>query len=326
MLVTGASEDDPRTLLAGDIHVLGVDVVCGEIVRAMRDEGVRAIVLKGPSFADWLYTDGTRRRYGDVDLLVSPAQLEQANAVLSGRGFVPHTPGEHPLRDPTAGQPWVRERDDAVIDLHVRLHGVGAPAAIAWTELSADTERLRVGGIKAEVLRPSARALHVALHAAQHGSRASKTIEDLRRALAVLDEDLWHEAAILAAHIQALPAFATGLRHLPEGGVLAARLALPDDIPPEITLRAGFRTPLALGLDAVARAHGPAAKLRLLGRLAIPSPSLMRARQPLARRGVIGLLLAYLWRLPYLVYWAGPALWAWMRARRQSHPHRPPGP
>ena len=52
----------------------------------------------------------------------------------------------------------------------------------------------------------------------------------------------------------------------------------------------------------------------------------MRARQPLARRGVIGLLLAYLWRLPYLVYWAGPALWAWMRARRQSQPHRPPAP
>ena len=233
----------------------------------MGDEGVRAIVLKGPSFADWLYTDGTRRRYGDVDLLVSPAQLEQANAVLSRHGFVPHTPGEHPLRDPTAGQPWVRERDDAVIDLHVRLHGVGAPAAIAWTELSADTERQRVGGIKVEVLRPSARALHVALHAAQHGSRASKPIEDLRRALAVLDEDLWHEAAILAAHIQALPAFATGLRHLPEGGVLAARLGAAGRDP------AGDHAARGLSDAARARPRRGGARARPGGEAAAARPA-----------------------------------------------------
>ena len=191
-------------------------------------------------------------------------------------------------------------------------------------QLSAGTERQRVGGIKVEVLRPAARALHVALHAAQHGSRASKPTEDLRRALALLDDDLWHEAAVLAAHIQALPASRPACATCPR-----ARF-WPRDwrCPTRFRLRSrcarvfGRRSPSG---STLWRAR--TVRRRSCGCSAgspIPSPSLMRARQPLARRGVIGLLLAYLWRLPYLVLWAGPALWAWIRARRQSHPHRPP--
>jgi hypothetical protein len=330
-LVTGASAEDARAAaiaqfaaqFAGDIRTLGVDAVCGEVVGVMRNSDVRVIVLKGPSFAVWLYTDGSRRRYGDVDLLVSQTQFEQANAVLNELGFRPRKAGEHPLRDPFAGHMWIRGRDNAVIDLHVRLFGVGASPTIAWSELSAETERQRVGGIRVEVLRPSARAMHVALHAAQHGGRALKPIEDLRRALALLDDDVWQEAAVLAERVQALPAFAAGICQLPQGRAVAGRLALPEAIPAGIALRAGVPPPLAVGLDAVARAEGTAAKLRLLGRLAVPSPSLMRARKPLARRGPIGLACAYLWRAPYLLIRSGPALLAWRRARRQGRPRRP---
>ena len=311
--------NEPANLrLAADALSLRIDAVCGEVVTRMRAEGVRAIVLKGPSFAEWLYRDGTRRRYGDVDLLVPPLRAKQAVHVLEGLGFKLNTAGEHPLRDPLRGQTWLREHDGAVVDLHVSLFGARAPLPLIWAVLSSDTEHQRIGGIRGEVLSPPARAMHVALHAAQHGERVDQPREDLRRALAMLDEDTWRQAAEIANRIEATGAFVAGMRLQPQGSKLAARLGLPDAAPLEIMLRAGSPPPLAVGLDAVMRTEGAMGKLRLVGRLAVPTRSWMRAHVPLARKGPGGMLAAYLWRGLHLLSWSGPALTAWLRTRRES--------
>ena len=55
----------------GMAHTLAVDVVTAEVVDAFRRAGVRAVVLKGPTLAGWLYGGEAVRTYGDSDLLVS---------------------------------------------------------------------------------------------------------------------------------------------------------------------------------------------------------------------------------------------------------------
>jgi hypothetical protein len=51
-----------------------------------------------------------------------------------------------------------------------------------------------------------------------------------------------------------------------------------------------------------------------------PPPAFMRAWSPLARRGALGLALAYAWRPVWLVVHSGAAVRAWRRARRSADP------
>jgi len=277
---------------------LRVDNVTAEVVTAMRAAGVRTLLLKGPSIATWLYRDGASRPYVDSDLFVAARSYRQAGSVLREVGFRPYGYSWH--RD---SESWRRRRDTAIVDLHRSLIGISAPPDTVWQELATDTDTLRVGGIDVEVLRVPARALHLALHADEHGVDLWHPLEDLARALRVADDDVWQEAADLARRIDAVPAFAAGLRFNPEGARLAERLQLPDERPPAVAVRAGPDVPVAIALENLT-SEPLRARARLLLRALVPSPRYIhnwsRARMsawpaPL-RRGGLGLLLAYLWR------------------------------
>lgn len=98
---------------------------------------------------------------------------------------------------------WLRERDGLTVDVHRALPGVGVDAQAAWWVLSAQTDVVMVAGYPAPTLALRARALHVALHAAHHGTGYHRPMDDLSRALVAGDDDLWHGAAALAARLQA---------------------------------------------------------------------------------------------------------------------------
>ena len=54
---------------------LALDALAVRAVAALDARGIDAIVLKGPATVHWIYADDPgSRNYGDVDLLVSPAQ------------------------------------------------------------------------------------------------------------------------------------------------------------------------------------------------------------------------------------------------------------
>lgn len=300
--------------------VLHVDSVTREVVTAMRETGIRTLLLKGPSIAAWLYGDGAARSYVDSDLLVAPGSYREAGDVLRKLGFRPRAYWLY--RD---SQAWLRRRDTSYVDLHRSLINVLAPPDVVWKELASDTDTLRVGGIDLEVLRVPARALHVALHAAQHGvGDFRRPLEDLARAVRVADEDDWRQAADLARRIDALPAFAAGLRLDPEGVRLAERLKLPEERPPAVELRAGPDIPVAIALESLASGRSLRARPRLLLRALVPSSLYMRGwaaqhmiRWPAAlRRGHLGLGMAYLWRPIWILLRLPEAMIALRRARR----------
>jgi hypothetical protein len=298
---------------------LGVDVVTAEVAESFRSAGIRCILLRGPSIARHLYNFGESREYEDVDLLVAPSTMGEAERILADRGFE-HLAvlGQRPDDRPAWARTWVRPADRGDVDLHRTLVGIRVKPEEVWKVFSAHIEPIEVARARMNGLDAEATAIVVALHAAHHGSAYTKLLDDLSRALNVLPERTWHAAATLAGQLAATPAFAAGLRLLPAGVKLAERLELPHDTSAEVILRSGSAAPMALGFDWLSQTPGARAKLRLVAGKVTPDAEFMRAWSRLARRGRLGLVAAYLWRPLWLLLHAGPGYRAWRKARKQA--------
>ena len=300
-------------IVAGNLRV---DWATAEVLRAFEDRGVKTLLLKGPSVVRWLYEAHDPRSYIDCDLLVRPGDLNAAEHILEGRGFAPNIyEREMPTwwRDHAVG--WLRVGDGAIVDLHQTLPGVGVGPDRLWVTLSADVDQIDVAGFPATTLTIPGRALHLALHAAQHGVGWPHVIAELERAVSSTDQAVWRAAVELAEALDAVPALAAGLRTSAAGRSLASTLDLPADRPVEVALRASSPPPVALGFDQLARAEGWRARLRIMRHKVAPPATFVRAWSPLARRGRLGLVLAYAWRPLWLLRSAPAGFRAWRAAR-----------
>ena len=315
---------EPSPAVLATVKGIGVDQVAGQVIAALDQRQVRPILLKGASFARWLYGDGGARPYNDVDLLVAPCQLASAAEVLVGLGYVLRCPAAAQGEQAEHATNWDRPHSPT-IDLHNTMSSrIGATPARCWEVISAQARPAVVGGMTAEVLAPTALALHVVLHA-EVGK--AKTLDDLGRALSRLSLSEWQSSFELAQALDAVPAFGIGLRLLPEGEAVVAALAVPDHASVELVLRASSTEKLARPFDEVARARGLRAKAGLVGRELVPTPSFMRLWFPPARRSRLGLVVGYLYRLAWVPWHAPRGLRLWLRARRTvaSGPRAGPG-
>lgn len=265
---------DARNIIA-TARALAVDAACAEVVRAWQTHGIDSILLKGSTTVAWLYRDEPRA-YNDADLLVATERLTEAEALLDELGFAPAA-----QPDADHSNQWTRSADGAVIDLHSTIWGTTRPPHQVWDELQGWTEPYRIGAVVARALRLPARALHLALHAAQHPDVA-KPREDFRRALAQTSMSDWREAECLAERLWALPLMAYGLQLEPTGRELLQQLPLA---------RAGLvaeleDAPLAIGFARLAAASGLRAKLEVLagGITSPPPPSRSTNGAPRATR------------------------------------------
>jgi hypothetical protein len=307
-----------RPVLRAAARTLRVDTVTSSVVAALEQANVRPILLKGPSFAAWLYGDGAIRTYGDTDLLVSVRDLPAVRECLTALGFRSVSAEvKHPgvVDDHT----WVRQPD--FVDVHTTLIGIGVSPERAWEVLSGHTERLVVARREVEILDTAGRALHVVLHAAQHGPAGAPMLHDLERAVARLPGGVWRAAADLADELDALPAFATGLRLISSGCAVADALDLqPSQKTVELALRAEGRQVGALAFEEVRRIPGARRKLAYIGRKVIPTRAYIRHKYPVARVGRLGLARGYAQRWSALLSMAIPAGRSWIAARRASTP------
>lgn len=292
-----------------------VDRLVLEVSASFTSAGIDHVLLKGPAIAQWLYDEDEVRSYGDADFLVRRADWERAIVVLRAEGFEDALAEmAHPRMESFHSHPWAAQgRGD--VDLHATLEGLQAPMEVVWQGLTADRDTLRLPGGEVETLNEPGRLLHVALHAAQH--RDGKAVVDLERALARVRDDVWEEAASLAKRVDGMAAFVSGLRTVDAGGELIRRLGLQEVHSVQTLLRA-TQVPLAEGLNELATARGLRAKLGLLAGELAPSPAFMRWWSPLARRGRLGLALAYAWRPIYLAVRLPAAVRALGRARRAA--------
>jgi Uncharacterised nucleotidyltransferase len=310
-----ATAEDPK--LVATLGRLRLDAAAAEVLGGFEVAGVKTLLLKGRSIASWLYADGELRTYVDCDLLIAPGDLRIAEEVLDAMAFtrvfddrgMPAWWREH-------ASAWLRDDDGFVVDLHRTLPGVGVDAEAMWRVLAADTDVVMVARRPARALSLAARALHVALHAAQHGAGWIKPMADLERALAIGDDDLWRQADLLATGLEARDAFAAGLRLAPAGVRLAGRLGLPPPRSVDAALRATSPPPVALALEQLARARGIRARLEIVWRKLVPPAAFIRHWDPSAADSRSALLRAYLRRPLWILRHTPRALLAWHRARR----------
>jgi hypothetical protein len=206
-----------------------VDAASVEAVTALQGAGATVVLLKGPVIAQWLYGDGDPRWYNDCDLLLPEAHLDAAGAVLDHLGYTrrPNAPDDPALLADVHSVVWTRSSDDAAVELHWTLVGLEAPPEQVWAALSANTPTIIVGGVDMLSLGEYGRALHLALHLAQHGRTSPQPLEDLRRGIARLGFDVGTGARELSARLSGDSAFGAGLRACPGGLELAGRLQLP---------------------------------------------------------------------------------------------------
>jgi Uncharacterised nucleotidyltransferase len=310
----GAASSGARSHRLGT--AMAVDAVTANVVAALRHAGVASLLLRGPAIARWLYTEGETRAYRDVDLLVEPERRVEAEAVLARLGLVHRQAGFAPGESVEHASEWICRRPSVVVDLHRGIEGARADPAELWAALITGSHRIDVGGVPADAPGEPALALIVALHAAHHGFRGSKHVEELRRALERAKFETWEEALRLAVRLEAVPSLAAGLSLLPEGAAVAERLRLSPDSDRVTALRAASAHSTAIGFAHLAATPGARAKLAFAARKLVPTPAFMRHWSRLARRGRPGLALAYLWRPFWLLLHLLPAGVAWLRARR----------
>lgn len=293
------------------------DRVLGEVAGALDAAAVDWILLKGPAVRLRLYA-GATRDYRDLDLLVDPAAEPRAYAALESIGFATRE-GFGAPEGVAVHHEWTRGVD--MVEVHVTLNGIDAPPPRVWAELRRRRRAIEVGDTTVWALDDTAMALHLALHAAQHGPAMAKGIEDLERGLIQLSHDTWVAASALAAALHAEPAFAAAL------GLASPRLAaaIPVTGTPtaEALLRARSANPLAIGLDRLQRADGPRARARHALRVVFPTRQFLRRWSSLDRGRPLPYPAAYVWRMAYLLRHAPAGVIAWRRAARSARVRRP---
>ena len=205
-----------------------IDAAAVEVMDALREAHVGALLLKGPVTASWLYARGEVRGYTDCDVLADPYRFASAGRVLRAAGF--HLHGDeatHPeVRDEGRSQIWHRVPGDVWIDLQWRLPGFERPPGEVWALLWARRETMTIASGRVTVADESARALHLAT-ALDAGS--AKALSDLDRAIERLESDVWERAARLADDIGARTALISGLSAVSGGPSLLARLQLSPE-------------------------------------------------------------------------------------------------
>jgi hypothetical protein len=138
-LVDGNGDDDfaaavEQAIDAGRRHSAFLQLVSLRISAMLAEAGIRSTALKGPLFGEAIYGDPGRRLSSDIDLLVSPEQLQTAVEVVRGLGYAAPTDHVEPSGLPQLHFVLAHERGELPpVELHWRVH---------WYERSFARERL----------------------------------------------------------------------------------------------------------------------------------------------------------------------------------------
>lgn len=317
LIMSAASPPLSRAQFAA-MRCLAIDSVTADVASKFQEAGIRTLLLKGASIAQWLYRDGETRTYGDVDLLVSPDQFDQAERILEDSGFRHLLAGAAPEEiESTHG--WLSPGEERVtVELHRTFHHIGASDDDLWREFTRSTERIVVAGHELEMPSEPSRCLMLALHVSRHGREFSWPLRDLTLAVEQVPTSVWMQAASMALRLDARPGMVSGLKVVPCGQRLCSELDLSAPVPAALVIEAENMSKVTRNLERLASKNGLRAKAAFALRKLFPTPAWMRYEYQLGDSGLIRLAWTYLLRLLKLGFDLPMSLLAWRRARRQA--------
>ena len=243
---------------------------------------MRPLLIKGAATARVLGASPLCRSSADLDLMVARPSLAAARAALESAGFRPLATRDRWAADWWKhAEVWKRGKPFEVeIDLHRSLPRAENAEAV-FEALSRDAQTIEIGPVRVRTPSDAGCTLIIALHAAVHGPARERSLDDLRRAVSVVTEATWRDAASLAAEVGLTSSFAFGLRLVDNGGALADRLGVRGSGTFGDRLRAGgIEDDGAIWIDRVRNAPSRRAAASTLYDALFPTPSSVRARHP----------------------------------------------
>lgn len=145
-------------------HLISVSALLAE-------RGIRSAVLKGGATAHLDYPDPTWREFGDIDLLIDPANLQPARQLIENAGWDQGYPLPRWHDRFTHAVTFVR--DHMELDLHQRVAHRALGLLIPSGELLDRAIVMPLGCASVRALEPVDRLVHAAVHAATAGRDAS---------------------------------------------------------------------------------------------------------------------------------------------------------
>jgi len=161
----------------------------GPALDALAAAGIQPAVIKGFHTARAYFAEPGLRRMADVDVLVPPERVRDAEAALRSAGFRPDSDALHPYKrewigvdvDPRVfSLEWPDERSRWILELHASLDRIIHPGTVAQLDAERDCmEAKMIAGRSLLVLRQPLLLLALACHCSQelNGSRLLRLFE-----------------------------------------------------------------------------------------------------------------------------------------------------
>ena len=158
-----------RGIAARNLALIGE---LARVLRALDETGIKAIPFKGPAAAVTAYGDSSVRAFADLDILVDPADLERAEAVLLQRGYeatLTLTPREKRdyLKTECALQ-LCKPAGNFVVELHWRFFEREASLDLRVDAIRQRATRISIAGISVPSLAVEDLLLYLCAHGTKH--------------------------------------------------------------------------------------------------------------------------------------------------------------
>jgi hypothetical protein len=142
------------------------------LVKVLESRGIPAVPLKGPVLAMAAFRSLSSREFGDIDLLVSPKDLNRACDVLLSLGYQPQfqlTARQRAayIRSQHAFT-YHRSRDSMTVELHWRLYDRYLSFPLSDRDLWANVGFETVFGTRLRCLKPEHNLIFLCMHGAKH--------------------------------------------------------------------------------------------------------------------------------------------------------------
>lgn len=165
-----------------------------QLLHRFKDAGIRVMPLKGPTLAMKAYGDLGLRHAGDIDLLIDPASVWDADRILTESGYMQTVPG-FPLRGGQIKAFMILRKDFTYthqergfhIELHWRWSQNTHLCPIHFEDVWARREEIKVGGCNVAAMPLEDLVLYLCAHGAHTGWFRLKWLCDLPELISQLD-------------------------------------------------------------------------------------------------------------------------------------------
>jgi hypothetical protein len=122
------------------------------LAAALAEAGLEGILLKGGDIRHRLYDDPVSRPMGDVDILISPADLDRVRAVLKGKGYTLVPKDTDRIPDFNRRFAWEElyagpRRNGVFFDIHWEIRKMGAFYRLPYAPCGPGRPRGRWNGV-----------------------------------------------------------------------------------------------------------------------------------------------------------------------------------